>query len=229
MTTEHEKTGFSRRLARLRREQGHTNAQALADAVQEVYPETGITRGTIVNLELGREKDPTVREVVELACTLGVPPVALLFDLEDPFGPPDDLDAGHQTNLEMLVWLVWGDMPPTNEAHKRLAKIVSAAHALHDLHKRVERTPNAYAVPANDLADRPEELSALHSQLDAIMRNKQVQVEGLVELLVAAGARVPDHVGRVPTANDLWTQIPAVEDLPAGEQPERGDDSQEYR
>lgn len=102
MATEYTKTGLGKRLAIYRREAGFKNAQALAEHLLASFPNTQITRSTIVNLELGRKRDATIGEVMQLSKALNVPPAALLFDLDNPLEPYEDSTIGDISNVEAL-------------------------------------------------------------------------------------------------------------------------------
>jgi|GEM_PF-5280836 len=70
------------RIAEYRRRQRIT-----ADALAARIPAESITRQMIVNVETGRKRDLTATELVLIAAGLDVPPLALLVDLDEPFGP----------------------------------------------------------------------------------------------------------------------------------------------
>lgn len=83
--TQYEKTAMGKRLAQMRRTSGFKDAAALAVACDPNL----VTRGTVVNIELGRKTDVTVGELFALSEALKVTPFAILFDLDQPLLPAD--------------------------------------------------------------------------------------------------------------------------------------------
>ena len=87
--------GVGERISRYRRANKLT-AQQLAEAAGE-----GLTRPIIANLESGRRNDISVRQLMAIAVALGVPPVALIYDVERPFEETDvTLRIGTRRNAD---------------------------------------------------------------------------------------------------------------------------------
>ena len=63
--------------------------RALKMSAEDLAETVGMTRSVVANLENGRKDDVTVKQLVALASALGVPPVALAVDINDPAGEPD--------------------------------------------------------------------------------------------------------------------------------------------
>lgn len=74
-------TSIGRNISSVRKARGIGAAQQLADRCAALgYP---IPRSTIANIESGRKRDVPVQEVAVIARALGVPPVRLLYPLQD--------------------------------------------------------------------------------------------------------------------------------------------------
>ena len=219
MTDTTNTTGFGKRLANARHKRGHRSTHALADAVKDNYPHTGITHATVVNLELGITPDPTVREVIELAQTLALPPAALIFDLHAPFDAPDDHEAGGRTNLDMVAWFAAVPLHRKGEATS-YDELVTMARRVYDTHQRVAQMPEAYAVVAGELAENPDQLADLRAQLEGLVKREQETLDTLTGLLEKLEATVPDHMKQLPDGSDVWAAIDDVEVSVASEQPE---------
>lgn len=83
-------------IARYRKAEG-LSASELSDKVGE-----GLTRSVIANLENGRKEDVTVKQLIALAVTLRVPPVALVVDYFDPGSPaPYEMPDSSWTGLDL--------------------------------------------------------------------------------------------------------------------------------
>ncbi|WP_147305313.1 helix-turn-helix transcriptional regulator [Subtercola boreus] len=85
MAIEYSRTPIGTRLAFYRKMAGFRTPQALADAI----PSSAITRSTVVNIEVGRKKDPSYSEVMLIASALDISPLALMVDFENPWSPID--------------------------------------------------------------------------------------------------------------------------------------------
>lgn len=81
MARTYSKTALGKRLARYRKAAGYTTVEALAAAI----PGHWISKGTITNIEVGRKADITIQELIALSRAIGVTPLALVCDLEQPF------------------------------------------------------------------------------------------------------------------------------------------------
>jgi transcriptional regulator with XRE-family HTH domain len=71
------------RVQRYRKRKGWT-AQQLADAT-----DGKVSRSVIANIESGRRSAPSVGDIVTLAIALGVPLLALVYDVEGPWAPAE--------------------------------------------------------------------------------------------------------------------------------------------
>jgi len=63
--------------------------RALKMSAEELAEAVGMTRSVIANLENGRKDDVTVKQLFALSNALGVPPVTLAIDVNDPAGTPE--------------------------------------------------------------------------------------------------------------------------------------------
>ena len=73
--------GIGRNVGKARRAVGLTGEQ-LAQKTKQIGHE--VTRSVIANIETGRRETVTVQDIAVLAAALGVPPVALLYDVSGP-------------------------------------------------------------------------------------------------------------------------------------------------
>lgn len=84
-------------VARYRNELGLT-ASTLAKS-------SGLSRDVIANIESGRKNAVTVAELLTLSAALGVPPFALLVDVDDPFSLPiESLGRYGENNYRFIEW-----------------------------------------------------------------------------------------------------------------------------
>jgi transcriptional regulator with XRE-family HTH domain len=92
---------IGQRVAKYRKLEG-MSAQKLAE-------ESGLTRSVITNIENGRRDDLTVTELLKISGALRVPPAAIMFDIEKPFGPvvdgEEEGNAWATRNIDMVDWL----------------------------------------------------------------------------------------------------------------------------
>ncbi|NMN01328.1 hypothetical protein G1C96_1917 [Bifidobacterium sp. DSM 109958] len=88
-TTDAPASTFGQRLQRCRKAQ-RIGAEKLADMVNAEYGEGTTTRGKITLIETGRKVEGvTLAETLRYAHVLGVSPLCLIIDLEQPFLPAD--------------------------------------------------------------------------------------------------------------------------------------------
>ena len=80
--------GVGNRLRNYRVKAGFT-AETLASAVKEKFPNTGVSRQTIFNIENERRR-MDLSSLVEIARTLNINPLSLLCDLGQPFETVSD-------------------------------------------------------------------------------------------------------------------------------------------
>jgi transcriptional regulator with XRE-family HTH domain len=76
--TDIEFSGVGTRIAQYRKERG-LNGDELARRAGN-----GVTRAVLANIETGRKKDLSIVHLTAVAVALGVPPVALLWDVKQP-------------------------------------------------------------------------------------------------------------------------------------------------
>ena len=207
MARKYDKTGFGLRLAEYRRDRGFRDAGALADAVEQLDPDTKVTRSTIINLEAGRKPDPTVSEVVILARALGVHPAALLLDLKDPFGKPDDIDVGDVDNLAAFYWL-GGPHDEDNNLDTPPAKVPTgllAGQAVQAIHDRVNELPQSFTPLVLDM-DTPAQLLRVRRQMETMLNAEHDNLRVAVAYLEESGAHVPDHLKTLPDLAEVWAR-----------------------
>jgi transcriptional regulator with XRE-family HTH domain len=63
--------------------------RALKMSAEDLAEAVGMTRSVVANLENGRKDDVTVKQLLALAKELGVSPMSLVIDTNDPGGQPD--------------------------------------------------------------------------------------------------------------------------------------------
>ena len=80
--------GVGNRLRNYRVKAGFT-AETLASAVKEKFPNTGVSRQTIFNIENERRR-MDLSSLIEIARTLNINPLSLLCDLGQPFETVSD-------------------------------------------------------------------------------------------------------------------------------------------
>ena len=80
MAKDYKKTVFGERLAKYRKEAGFSTVEALSDAIADM----DISKGTLTNIEAGRRKDITVQELLSISRALGVSPISLICDVQQP-------------------------------------------------------------------------------------------------------------------------------------------------
>lgn len=92
------KTAIGKRVAMLRRKQGFSTPQALAEATGN----PAITKNVIVNIEQGRKSDLTLTEAMHIAKALHVPLPMLVVDVDHPFDNSDVKGFEEYTNADIL-------------------------------------------------------------------------------------------------------------------------------
>lgn len=102
MARTYSKTALGERLARYRKAAGYTTVEALAAAI----PGHWISKGTITNIEVGRKADITIQELIALSRAIGVTPLALVCDLEQPFSKYKEQSFAdtNVTNEDVARW-----------------------------------------------------------------------------------------------------------------------------
>lgn len=105
-----EKSKLSQRLQKYRKMAGFQSPEQLAEAINN----PAVTKSTIINLEQGRKSDMTVTELLILAKAFGVSAIALVCDIDDPFGHPDisGFERYHNADLADLLSLYDGTYGP---------------------------------------------------------------------------------------------------------------------
>lgn len=86
---------IGKRVAAYRRKRGFPTPAALAAAI----PDGAVTRSTIINIEAGRKKDPSIGDLLGIARGLQISPVLLLIDVTEPFAPAAGLFPGDWAEL----------------------------------------------------------------------------------------------------------------------------------
>lgn len=217
MATDYEKTGIGRRLATYRRQAGFKNAQTLADHLREISPATQITRSTIVNLELGRKRDATIGEVMQLSKALDVPPAALLFDLDNPLDPYDDSTVGDITNVEALRLIGIDGIRDWDQSdtYPHFLKLEDTYQVL-DLMKQIRGLALKWVRAAN-INDESLRLPALiRISMEVVEEEYQGLIDELVEAAWDAGItdtldygtpNIPKELGTLPTKEDVLNEF----------------------
>ncbi|TFC85799.1 XRE family transcriptional regulator [Cryobacterium sp. TmT2-59] len=96
---------IGRRVAGYRRAAGFKTAEELAAAIAN----PAITKSTIQNVESGRKADLSVMQLLDISKALGIPPVALVVPINQPFDrariPGASEAVSQMTNWELVEWL----------------------------------------------------------------------------------------------------------------------------
>lgn len=113
MTTK-KRSPLSLRLKKYRKAAGFNSPAQLAETIENPL----VAKSKIVNLEQGRKSDITITEACLLvARALGIPVLALVCDIDRPFGEPDlvGFDGWHNTDLFALFTVPDGSYGPVSE------------------------------------------------------------------------------------------------------------------
>lgn len=198
----YEKTGIGERVARYRKWRGFRSAQELADAI----PAGMVTRSTIVNIELGRKRDPSVGDLIGIAYGLAISPLALLVDIEEPF---------EATDMPEIMPGEWREIP-----NLELLRVLALEHTLDAAGDAVMRDP-AYIYQAlialrralhsfDSYSQRafvePEQLQAIRGPLETLLKGVEFMLPSLRGADIAARMRsvVSDRRVMWPDSN-LWS------------------------
>lgn len=104
-------SGIGSRIRRYRTENGES-ANSLAEKLKERFGTGCPSRQMIANLETGQKKDITVTELLQFAQVLGVSPVALICDVEQPWEPADTPTVNGARNQTVYEWFDVHDYQP---------------------------------------------------------------------------------------------------------------------
>lgn len=172
------------RLAHYRRLAG-LSAQQLSD-------KTGgkISRGVIANIESGRRDDMTVRELLDLCFVLQVPPVAMAFDLQEPYGR---VELAGEDDLHASALINWFNAEPETASRGRANPAKSAAWALIEAHREASEAMSNYS---SLLRNNPT------GQDDAELRRERVRIEKALARLASQGVDVSSMRSWMKTFGD---------------------------
>lgn len=140
-------SGIGKRLRKYRVENGDS-ANSLAMKLKDMFGQGSPSRQMITNLETGQKKDVTVTELLQFAQGLGISPVALICDIEQPEDPSDNETTHGAKNKDVCDWfninrfrpyifeedgsITFAETPAAN----RLRSIASDLRALKDARKK---------------------------------------------------------------------------------------------
>ena len=110
------KSKLAQRIKKYRKLSGFSSPAQLAAAINN----PAITKSTIINLEQGRKADLSVTELLLFAKTFSIPAMALVCDLDDPFGHPDvsGFEQYYNADIADLFSLSDGKFGPQTDASR---------------------------------------------------------------------------------------------------------------
>lgn len=103
MSSSQEISGIGKRIRKYRTE-NKESANSLAKKLRAKFGHGSPSRQMITNLETGQKKDITVTELLEFSQVLGVSPVALICDIEQPEEPSDTVTTQAAKNKYICQW-----------------------------------------------------------------------------------------------------------------------------
>lgn len=136
----------------------------------------GLTRAVITNLENERKTDVTVEQLISLSSSLGVPPVALVFDITHPEHintirrtVGDNSEKHVMATWETIDWFSgWLEMPWTlqSDAGRESSRILSSLRTYK--RKQLERRELVEQIARSGPGSDPKLLDELRAELEAI-------------------------------------------------------------
>lgn len=137
-------SGIGNRIRRYRTENGES-ANSLAEKLRERFGSGCPSRQMIANLETGQKKDITVTELLQFAQVLGVSPVALICDIEQPWEPSDAPTVNGAGNETVYEWFDVHDYQPFqfDEKGEAVASVLPASRRLRALMTDLEAMRDA--------------------------------------------------------------------------------------
>lgn len=158
-------SGIGKRVRAYRRAAGMT-ADQLAAKVD------GLTGNAVAKLENGHRKDLTTDLLVQIAWALQVPPMALLFPLEDPNGRITIGSQASGTSETLGYWLQGLSVPGVE-----VTDATSLADAVHSEHRRL--VVNSLGL-LNSVQEQLVERGALTAQdVDELGRRRDLAAEAI--------------------------------------------------
>lgn len=176
---------------------------------------TGLTRSVITNIENGRREDLTISELLAISVALTVPPVALLYRIEEPFAFVDL--AGHNVQVHEAVRWIGGDVrlldlsPAGKDAATKLAyleQLVSHRQRLYELSYEIREKALAVGLDTDVLALQMDSGRVHSSAIGSELVDRVRDAEGI------EAARVKAMLGTYDHTRDIYKVVStALEDL----------------
>lgn len=231
------KAGLALKESTKKPEQVQRRHVSLMQRIHEIFgDDTTLTNAVLVNIESqtpGRHREPTPRELYQIARALRVPMLALIIDTEDPFGvcelarssSPDTLDNSDVLYYELLMF--GKTMPPDDGLP--LVDTYATTPTTDKNEDPTELTKYALTMhyTARALFNRSMRKSVPSSGIKYQMERQQdiIRAQGMLEYLrqlVIAGIQVPEkelkHVEDAANAvASLWDAEDEVWATTAGE------------